>query len=149
MGMKNKKILKLRNALIKLIIHFTTVFSMLTVLFIGISSLIGGIEFSNIIIWILILAISLIESVVFYFIFKIDRMSLFVQITIVYFIFTLFLYILGYLLRIFNRSDIKFVLITFGMVLVGYIVISLILLFKNKRENDRLNKELKKFKERD
>lgn len=147
--MKNKKILKLRNALIKLLIHFTTVFSMLTVLFIGISSLIGGIEFSNIIIWILILAISLIESVVFYFIFKIDRMSLFVQITIVYFIFTLFLYILGYLLRIFNRSDIKFVLITFGMVLVGYIVISLILLFKNKRENDRLNKELKKFKERD
>lgn len=149
MGMKNKKILKLRNALIKLLIHFTTVFSMLTVLFIGISSLIGGIEFSNIIIWILIVAISLIESIVFYFIFKIDRMSLFVQITVIYFIFTLFLYILGYLLRIFNRNDIKFVLITFGMVLVGYIVISLILLFKNKRENDRLNKELKKFKERD
>lgn len=147
--MKNKKILKLRNALIKLLIHFTTVFSMLTVLFIGISSLIGGIEFSNIIIWILIVAISLIESIVFYFIFKIDRMSLFVQITVIYFIFTLFLYILGYLLRIFNRNDIKFVLITFGMVLVGYIVISLILLFKNKRENDRLNKELKKFKERD
>lgn len=147
--MQNKKTIKLRNALIKILIHFTTVFSMLTVAFIGISSLIGGIDFSNIIIWILIIAISLLEAITFYFVFKIDKMSLFVQITVVYSIFVFFLYLLGFLLRIFHRNDIKFVLITLGMVLVGYIVISLILLFKNKRENDRLNHELKKFKERD
>ncbi len=147
--MKNKRMLKLRNALIKILIHFTTIFSMLTVAFIGISSLIGGVDFGNIIIWLMIFIISLIEAIVLFFIFKIDKMTLFIQITVVYFTFTLFLYLLGYLLRIFNTYDIKFVLITFGMVFVGYIFISLIILFKNKRENDRLNKELKKFKERD
>lgn len=149
MGMQKKKNIKLRNALIKILIHFTTIFTMLTVAFIGISSLIGGVDFGNIIIWILIIAISLLEAIVFYFVFKIDRMSVFVQISVVYSIFIFFLYLLGFLLRIFNRSDLKFVLITLGMVVVGYIVISLILLFKNKRESDRLNKDLKKFKERD
>lgn len=147
--MQKKKNIKLRNALIKILIHFTTIFTMLTVAFIGISSLIGGVDFGNIIIWILIIAISLLEAIVFYFVFKIDRMSVFVQISVVYSIFIFFLYLLGFLLRIFNRSDLKFVLITLGMVVVGYIVISLILLFKNKRESDRLNKDLKKFKERD
>lgn len=147
--MKNKRILKLRNALIKILIHFTTIFSMLTVAFIGISSLIGGVDFGNIIIWLMIFIISLIEAIVLFFIFKIDKMTLFIQITVVYFTFTVFLYILGYLLRIFNMNDIKFVLITLGMVFVGYIIISLIILFKNKKENDRLNKELRKFKERD
>ena len=64
-------------------------------------------------------------------------------------VFIFFLYILGYIFKIFNKNDIPFVILTFVMVLIGYGFISFILLIKNKRETDKLNQELSKFKERD
>ena len=149
MGMKDKKILKIRNVLIKLLVHFTTVFSMLAVAFIGLSSMIGGVELSNLIPWILIVLISIIESIIFYFVFKLNKISVLTQVTLVYFTFIIFLYFLGYVFKIFNKKDIPFVVITLIIVLIGYGLISLILIIKNKRETDRLNKELNKFKERD
>ncbi len=149
MGMKNKKILKIRNILIKLLVHFTTVFTMLVVAFIGLSSMIGGVELNNLIPWGLIILVSIIESVIFYFVFKLNKISILTQVTLVYFTFIFFLYILGYIFKIFNKNDIPFVILTFVMVLIGYGFISFILLIKNKRETDKLNQELSKFKERD
>ncbi len=147
--MKNKKILKIRNILIKLLVHFTTVFTMLVVAFIGLSSMIGGVELNNLIPWGLIILVSIIESVIFYFVFKLNKISILTQVTLVYFTFIFFLYILGYIFKIFNKNDIPFVILTFVMVLIGYGFISFILLIKNKRETDKLNQELSKFKERD
>ena len=149
MGMKNKKILKIRNILIKLLVHFTTVFTMLVVAFIGLSSMIGGVELNNLIPWGLIILVSIIESVIFYFVFKLNKISILTQVTLVYFTFIFFFYILGYIFKIFNKNDIPFVILTFVMVLIGYGFISFILLIKNKRETDKLNQELSKFKERD
>lgn len=149
MGMKNKKILKIRNILIKLLVHFTTVFTMLVVAFIGLSSMIGGVELNNLIPWGLIILVSIIESVIFYFVFKLNKISILTQVTLVYFTFIIFLYILGYIFKIFNKNDIPFIILTFVMVLIGYGFISFILLIKNKRETDKLNQELSKFKERD
>ena len=149
MGMKNKKILKIRNILIKLLVHFTTVFTMLVVAFIGLSSMIGGVELNNLIPWGLIILVSIIESVIFYFVFKLNKISILTQVTLVYFTFIFFLYILGYIFKIFNKNDIPFVILTFVMVLIGYGFISFILLIKNKRETDKLNNEISKFKERD
>lgn len=149
MGMKNKKILKIRNVLIKLLVHFTTVFTMLVVAFIGLSSMIGGVELNNLIPWGFIILVSIIESVIFYFVFKLNKISILTQVTLVYFTFIFFLYILGYIFKIFNKNDIPFVILTFVMVLIGYGFISFILLIKNKRETDKLNQELSKFKERD
>lgn len=149
MGMKNKKILKIRNILIKLLVHFTTVFTMLVVAFIGLSSMIGGVELNNLIPWGLIILVSIIQSVIFYFVFKLNKISILTQVTLVYFTFIFFLYILGYIFKIFNKNDIPFVILTFVMVLIGYGFISFILLIKNKRETDKLNQELSKFKERD
>ncbi len=149
MGMKNKKILKIRNILIKLLVHFTTVFTMLVVAFIGLSSMIGGVELNNLIPWGFIILVSIIESVIFYFVFKLNKISILTQVTLVYFTFIFFLYILGYIFKIFNKNDIPFVILTFVMVLIGYGFISFILLIKNKRETDKLNQELSKFKERD
>ena len=94
MGMKNKKILKIRNILIKLLVHFTTVFTMLVVAFIGLSSMIGGVELNNLIPWGLIILVSIIESVIFYFVFKLNKISILTQVTLVYFTFIFFLYIL-------------------------------------------------------
>ncbi|MCI6716672.1 MAG: hypothetical protein MR485_04185 [Mollicutes bacterium] len=147
--MKNKKILKIRNILIKLLVHFTTVFTMLVVAFIGLSSMIGGVELNNLIPWGFIILVSIIESVIFYFVFKLNKISILTQVTLVYFTFIFFLYILGYIFKIFNKNDIPFVILTFVMVLIGYGFISFILLIKNKRETDKLNQELSKFKERD
>ncbi|MDY3898980.1 MAG: hypothetical protein SOZ32_02025 [Bacilli bacterium] len=147
--MKNKKILKIRNVLIKLLVHFTTVFTMLVVAFIGLSSMIGGVELNNLIPWGFIILVSIIESVIFYFVFKLNKISILTQVTLVYFTFIFFLYILGYIFKIFNKNDIPFVILTFVMVLIGYGFISFILLIKNKRETDKLNQELSKFKERD
>lgn len=147
--MKNKKILKIRNVLIKLLVHFTTVFTMLAVAFIGLSSMIGGVELNNLIPWGLIILVSIIESVIFYFVFKLNKISILTQVTLVYFTFIIFLYILGYIFKIFNKNDIPFVILTIVMVLIGYGFISFILLIKNKRETDKLNQELSKFKERD
>lgn len=147
--MKNKKILKIRNILIKLLVHFTTVFTMLVVAFIGLSSMIGGVELNNLIPWGLIILVSIIESVIFYFVFKLNKISILTQVTLVYFTFIIFLYILGYIFKIFNKNDIPFIILTFVMVLIGYGFISFILLIKNKRETDKLNQELSKFKERD
>lgn len=147
--MKNKKILKIRNILIKLLVHFTTVFTMLVVAFIGLSSMIGGVELNNLIPWGLIILVSIIESVIFYFVFKLNKISILTQVTLVYFTFIFFFYILGYIFKIFNKNDIPFVILTFVMVLIGYGFISFILLIKNKRETDKLNQELSKFKERD
>ncbi len=149
MGMKNKKVLKIRNILIKLLVHFTTVFTMLAVAFIGLSSMIGGVELNNLIPWSLIILVSIIESIIFYYVFKLNKISILTQVTLVYFTFIIFLYILGYIFKIFNKNDIPFVLLTAVMVLVGYGIISFILLIKNKRETDKLNQELSKFKERD
>lgn len=147
--MKNKKILKIRNILIKLLVHFTTVFTMLVVAFIGLSSMIGGVELNNLIPWGFIILVSIIESVIFYFVFKLNKISILTQVTLVYFTFIFFFYILGYIFKIFNKNDIPFVILTFVMVLIGYGFISFILLIKNKRETDKLNQELSKFKERD
>lgn len=147
--MKNKKILKIRNILVKLLVHFTTVFTMLAVAFIGLSSMIGGVELNNLIPWGLIILVSIIESVIFYFVFKLNKISILTQVTLVYFTFIIFLYILGYIFKIFNKNDIPFVILTIVMVLIGYGFISFILLIKNKRETDKLNQELSKFKERD
>ena len=122
---------------------------MLVVAFIGLSSMIGGVELNNLIPWGLIILVSIIESVIFYFVFKLNKISILTQVTLVYFTFIFFLYILGYIFKIFNKNDIPFVILTFVMVLIGYGFISFILLIKNKRETDKLNQELSKFKERD
>ena len=111
--------------------------------------MIGGVELNNLIPWGLIILVSIIESVIFYFVFKLNKISILTQVTLVYFTFIFFLYILGYIFKIFNKNDIPFVILTFVMVLIGYGFISFILLIKNKRETDKLNQELSKFKERD
>lgn len=147
--MKKKTNLKIRNTLIKLLVHFTTVFSMLSVAFIGLSSAIGGVELNNLIPWGLIVLASIVESIIFYFIFKLNKITIIGQVTLVYFTFIFFLYLLGYIFKIFNKKDVPFFITTVVMVLVGYGIISLILLLKNKRETDKLNQELNRFKERD
>lgn len=146
--MKNKKLLAFRNVLMKLLVHFSIIFSMFSIMDIMIGSIIGN-SISSLLMWGVILLFSAVISIIMYFIFKINKISIFAQITIAYVIIAFGSYLQGYLIRIFSFHDKMFLLISLGISLLGFLVLTTILLIKNKNENDNLNRELEEFKERD
>ena len=102
----------------------------------------------------LILLVSLVLSIVFYFIFKINRISLFAQITIVYMIIAIASYLVCFyvipgLFNFNNPENVIFFLSSLAITLSGYGIIALIILLKSKKENDNLNKSLNEFKGRE
>lgn len=146
--MKNKKILNIRNILVKLLVNFAVIFSMLSVMDLVVSSLVGNTT-GNLFVWIMIILFSVILSVILYFIFKINRISILGQIAITYAVVTFSAYIHGYIIRIFTLHDLKYFIIAIVISVIGFIVLSTVLLLKNKKEDERLNRYLESFKERD
>lgn len=146
--MKNKKLLVFRNFIVKILVNFTVIFSMLAVFDIVVSSLLGN-KTGNFYMWIMIVLFAIIISVILYFIFKINKISILAQIVITYSVVSIGTYVQGYVVRIFSIHDLKFLLISISISLLGLLILAAILLVKNKNENDRLNKYLENFKERD
>lgn len=152
--MENKKFQTIKNIILQILIHFAIIFSILAL----ISTISGAIVGSNAIGGIfqlsLILLVSLVLSVGFYFIFKINRISLFVQITIVYLLISfaayfVCFYVIPGLFNFNNPENILFFFSSLAITLSGYGIIALIILLKSKKENDSLNKSLNEFKGRD
>lgn len=152
--MKNKKFQTIKNVILQILIHFAIIFSILAL----ISTISGAIVGSNAIGGIfqlsLILLVSLVLSIGFYFIFKINRISLFVQITIVYLLISfaayfVCFYVIPGLFNFNNPENILFFFSSLAITLSGYGIIALIILLKSKKENDSLNKSLNEFKGRD
>lgn len=146
--MKNKKLLVFRNFIVKILVNFTVIFSMLAAFDIVVSSLLGN-KTGNFYMWIMIVLFAIIISVILYFIFKINKISILAQIVITYSVVSIGTYVQGYVVRIFSIHDLKFLLISISISLLGLLILVAILLVKNKNENDRLNKYLENFKERD
>ncbi len=146
--MKNKKLLVFRNFIVKILVNFTVIFSMLAAFDIVVSSLLGN-KTGNFYMWIMIVLFAIIISVILYFIFKINKISILAQIVITYSVVSIGTYVQGYVVRIFSIHDLKFLLISISISLLGLLILATILLVKNKNENDRLNKYLENFKERD
>lgn len=146
--MKNKKLLVFRNFIVKILVNFTVIFSMLAAFDIVVSSLLGN-KTGNFYMWIMIVLFAIIISVILYFIFKINKISILAQIVITYAVVSIGTYVQGYVVRIFSIHDLKFLLISISISLLGLLILAAILLVKNKNENDRLNKYLENFKERD
>ena len=146
--MKSKKLLVFRNFIVKILVNFTVIFSMLAAFDIVVSSLLGN-KTGNFYMWIMIVLFAIIISVILYFIFKINKISILAQIVITYAVVSIGTYVQGYVVRIFSIHDLKFLLISISISLLGLLILAAILLVKNKNENDRLNKYLENFKERD
>lgn len=146
--MKNKKILVFRNFIVKILVNFTVIFSMLAAFDIVVSSLLGN-KTGNFFMWIMIVLFAFIISVILYFIFRLNKISILTQIVITYSVVTIGTYVQGYIVRIFSIHDLKFLLISISISLLGLLILAAILLLKNKKENDRLNQYLENFKERD
>lgn len=153
MNINNKKI-KVRNIILQVLIHFAIIFSMLALIVTFCGAIVGSNAMGSLFAWILILVTSIVLAVVFYFIFKINRISLFLQITIVYLLiaFSVYLvcfYVMPGLFNFSNQQNVLFFLSSLAITLSGYGIIAVIILLKTKRENDNLNKSLESFKERD
>lgn len=149
--MKNKK-LKLHNILIKLLIYFVSIFAILTLVFIIVSGLSGGSYLGSYFSWEIISISSLVLTVIYYFILKINRITSTLQILLVYFTFSLVTYLVCFLLRIFSlhgKENLIFFLIAVGITFVVFGILLIVLLYKQRKETNKLNKYLNKFKERD
>ncbi len=146
--MKNRKILNFRNVLVKLLVNFAIIFSMLSVMDIVVGSLVGN-RMGNLFIWGMVIIFSVVISVIMYFIFRINKISILGQITITYGIVTIGAYLQGYIIRLFSIHDLKYFIISLVISVVGFLILSTILLIKNRKENDELNQYLEDFKERD
>lgn len=146
--MKNKIIIIIRNTVLKFLVYFAIVFSVFALIdiFVGfvIGSGVGG--FFN---WLILLGCSFILSIVLFFLFKINQISFLMQILLAYTIILIGVYLQGYVIRLFSLYDIRFFIICLVISILGLFLLSLILLLKNKRENDDLNKYLNQFKERE
>lgn len=145
--MKEKKLIALRNVITKLVINFAITFSMFALLDIIVASIISS-GFGGFFSWIIIIICSLVLSVILYFIFKINKISLLGQIVISYTIVMIGVYLQGYIIRLFTFYDLRFFIICFIISLVGLLILSTILLLKNKKEDDDLNRYLNDYKER-
>ena len=151
---KNKKALAFRNILIQLLIHFAITFSMLVVISTIASVIVGNSSMGSIFGWQLILIVSILFSVIFYFVFKINKITIFGQTTIIYILINIAAYLVCFFIvpGLFNfqtKQNVNFFLCSVGMSIFGYIIIASILLIKNRKENDKLNKYLNNYKERE
>ena len=149
--MKKRKI-KLHNILIKLLIYFVSIFSILSIVFICASGLSGNSYLGSYFSWQIITFSSLLLTVIYYFILKINRITSTLQILLIYFSFILITYLVCFLLRVFSfhgRQNLIFFLISVGITVFVFGVLLLILLYKQRKETKKLNKYLNKFKERD
>ena len=151
---KNKKINNIKNIFLQILIHFAIIFSVLALISVISGAIVGSNAIGSFFAWMIILLVSIILSIIFYFIFKINRISLFIQITIVYFLISIASYFVCFyvVLGLFNFTESKniiFFVCSLGITLLGYGIIALIILLKSKRENDSLNESLASFKERD
>lgn len=146
---KKKKMTIFRNLLTKFLVNFAIIFSILSIFYITVGAIIGVGNFSSVIVWGVITLFSVLLSVIFYFLFKMNQITIFLQIVLVYVIFTIAVYTLGYILRLFTIHDIPFFIVSIVISFIGLIILSLILMFKNHRETEDLNKKLKDYKERD
>ena len=106
--MKNKKLLVFRNFIVKILVNFTVIFSMLAAFDIVVSSLLGN-KTGNFYMWIMIVLFAIIISVILYFIFKINKISILAQIVITYSVVSIGTYVQGYVVRIFSIHDLSYV----------------------------------------
>ena len=110
--MKEKKLIALRNVITKLVINFAIIFSMFALLDIIVASIISS-GFGGFFSWIIIIICSLVLSVILYFVFKINKISLLGQIVISYTIVMIGVYLQGYIIRLFTFYDLRFFIICF------------------------------------
>ena len=149
--MKKHRI-KIRNVLTKLLIYFVSIFSLLSLVFIIISGLIGNSFLGSHFTWTLILIASALLTVYYYFLLKLNKITPALQIVLVYFTFALVTYIICFLLRIFNLHSERnrvFFIIAVCITIFVFVILLLKLTFNQIRETRKLNKYLNKFKERD
>ena len=150
----NKKLNSFKKIVLQILIHFTIIFSMLAIISTISGAIVGSNTTGGFFGLTLILLVSLILSIVFYFIFKINKISLFLQITIVYILLAFVTYFINFytipgLFNFSSSENVMFFLSSIAITLIGYGIIAMIILLKTKRENDNLNKSLENFKERD
>lgn len=149
--MKRKKV-KILNILTKLLLYFVSIFSVLSIVCIITSSMTGQSFLGSYFTWQIIAIASILLTVVYYLILKINKISSFLQILSIYFIFAFVTYLVCFLLRVFSihtKQNLFFFLISVGITLVVFVILVVILLLKQRKENRKLNKYLDKFKERE
>lgn len=132
-----------------LLITFATIFTSLILIFSIISEFVyNNMNFlSN---FILVSIVSFISSCILMFLFRLQRISVVLQVFIVYIFISLIVIILGYYLFIYDFIyNSRLLFATFFILLIGAFLLSLIFFVKNKKNNKSLNANLKQFKERD
>lgn len=141
--MKKKNVLK-RN-LLWFALLFVTIFTIMFIIFSLVSAFI--IEKGEILLRdaFLILGLSFVSSIVIFFIMKISLLNRYLQTLLIYF--TLILTVLGLsiIMNIFNKNIVAY-LITFGIAIIGLIIVTLIEFIRSHRENRLLNENLASYK---
>ena len=95
---------------------------------------------------IIVIALS---SLLLTFFFQINRITLFTQVLVTYFIIIVNIYSLGFISGWFSFKNIVFVIISFSINIIGAVIIYLITAIRKHIVQKRLNKELELYKEND
>lgn len=147
--MKRKKKLHMKKHITNYFIIFLTIFAIITIIFATISEYIyqdTGFA-KNLLILGIVCALASFLLLVF---FRINNITIVVQVIIVYLFLSFIILIVGYYLYIYDFVyNVKLFISTIISLLIGLIIIILISIIRVKNSNDSLNKNLKNFKERD
>lgn len=147
--MKKETLNKIKRTLSNFAIIFTIVFALLIIVLTSISQFVyGDLRFVRELV--VVLVSSFIISVFITLILKINRISLALQVVLIYSILALFIVLVGYLLYIYDfYYNTKLMIFTIGFLLLGLIIITLVFESLRKKANKYLNDNLKQYKERD
>ena len=142
--MKHKKKLHMKKHITNYFIMFLTIFAIITI-----SEYIyqdTGFAKNLLILGIVCALASFLLSVFF----RINNITIVVQVIIVYLFLSFIILIVGYYLYIYDFVyNVKLLISTIISLLIGLIIIIVISIIRVKNSNDSLNKNLKNFKERD
>ena len=143
--MKHKKKLHMKKHITNYFIMFLTIFAIITIMFATISEYIyQDTGFAK---NLLVCALASFLLSVF---FRINNITIVVQVIIVYLFLSFIILIVGYYLYIYDFVyNVKLLISTIISLLIGLIIIIVISIIRVKNSNDSLNKNLKNFKERD
>lgn len=142
--MKNKSKLSIYSFLIVFTISFSSLIllNLLLSMFVGLG---GYFHFKD---FILILILSIASSVGIYIVLLFEKLSQVVQIDLIYAILNLVIYVMCFVLKIY-QTRISFLFISIGISLLGLAIVTFIAHYYYNRENKSLNDSLSKYKERD
>ncbi len=147
--MKQKKKLPIKSLVTNYFVMTLTIFAIITIIFASISEYIyQDISFGkNLIIFAIISSVASLFLLGFL---QINKISIVVQVIVIYLFLSAIILITGYLLYFYDLIyNVKLFIATIMFLVIGLVIIVLISVLRVKISNASLNKYLKNFKERD